>query len=69
MIDLDEQIGEIDEISRIYPEVLEHYREAHDVALSNADGGSDTEDLRRGMVHYRTLFAVLIAPDARGETG
>jgi hypothetical protein len=47
----------------------EHYREAHAIAVADPDDGSHTEDLRRGMVHYRSLFGELLAPEERSEVG
>jgi len=58
-----------DDISVDHPSVVEHYREAHAIAVSDPRDGSDTEDLRRGMVHYRSLFAELLAPEDRSEVG
>jgi hypothetical protein len=66
MEDFDQRTADI---SVDHPDVVEHYREAHGVALAHAKGGSDTEALRNGMLHYRTLFTVLIAPDAEREAG
>jgi hypothetical protein len=48
------------DISASYPAVVENYRAAHDIALHHADGSITTEDLRRAMVHYRSLFDELL---------
>jgi len=40
--------------------VIENYRAAHDIALRHQRGEASTEDLRRAMVHYRTLFEDLL---------
>jgi hypothetical protein len=48
------------DISVDHPQVVEHYRAAHEVARRSADGNATTEDLRQAMVHYRTLFEDLI---------
>jgi hypothetical protein len=60
-------MGEFDQraadISVDYPEVVENYRAAHDIALRHSRGQATTEDLRKAMVHYRTLFQQLLAQD------
>jgi len=40
--------------------VVENYRAAHDIALRHSRGHASTEDLRKAMVHYRTLFQELL---------
>lgn len=40
--------------------VVENYRAGHEVVLRDARGQATTEDLRRAMLHYRTLFDDLI---------
>ncbi|HET7542308.1 MAG TPA: hypothetical protein VFK05_20710 [Polyangiaceae bacterium] len=46
--------------------VLQHYRAAQALAESNRNGLSNTEELRQALVHYRVLFADLLAePKAR----
>ena len=42
-----------------HPNVVNHYRGAHDVQLRNADDVT-TEDQRVALVHYRELFAELL---------
>jgi hypothetical protein len=59
------------DLSVEHSDVLGHYREAHDIAQASAAGRTTTEDLRRGLVHYRALFAALLedhadAPTTRG---
>src|SRR5580658_6561609 len=49
------------DISVDHPLVLENYRAAHQSALRQAEGHASTEDLRKAMIHYRTLFEELIA--------
>ena len=52
------------DISVDHPQVVEHYRAAHAIAERTARGDSSTEDMRQGMVHFRTLFDELIeTPD------
>jgi hypothetical protein len=48
------------DISVDHPLVLENYRAAHQCALLQAQGKASTEDLRQGMIHYRTLFDELV---------
>lgn len=57
-------MGEFDQraadISVDYPVVVENYRAAHEIALRHSRGQASTEDLRKAMVHYRTLFRQLL---------
>ena len=48
------------DISVHHPNVVSHYRAARDIAVSNRQGRSSTEDLRQGIVHYRALFEDLL---------
>ena len=66
-----------EDISVDHPDVVQHYRAAHDVSVRleddpNASTGSvtsrtSTEDLRQGLVHYRALFTELLEPDDEGQ--
>ncbi|WP_199485394.1 hypothetical protein [Actinomadura craniellae] len=48
---------------------LDHYRRAHDISTRARRKEASTEDLRQGMVHYRTLFEDLLAvPDRHTDT-
>jgi len=49
-----------EDLSVDHPHVIRNYRAAHDIALADQEGRSNTEDLRRGMVHYRELFDELL---------
>src|SRR5579864_6210150 len=49
------------DISVDHPLVLDNYRAAHERALRQTRGQANTEDLRQAMIHYRTLFEVLVA--------
>lgn len=51
------------DISVDHPLVLANYRTAHGIALRQAKGQANTEDLRQAMIHYRTLFEELVAED------
>jgi hypothetical protein len=48
------------DVSVDHPRVVENYREGHRLAEANAGGRGATEDLRRAMQHYRTLFEELV---------
>jgi hypothetical protein len=48
------------DISVDHPDVVENYRAAHEISLANDAGKADTEDLRRAMKHYRSLFEELL---------
>jgi hypothetical protein len=48
------------DISVDHPVVVESYRAAHDIAIRHARGEMSTEDLRKAMVHYRSLFDELL---------
>lgn len=48
------------DISVDHPVVVENYRKAHEIALRHSRGEASTEDLRRAMVHYRSLFDDLL---------
>lgn len=48
------------DLSVDHPDVVQHYRTAHDVALSHSRGEASTEDLRTAMIHFRALFDDLV---------
>jgi FtsZ-interacting cell division protein ZipA len=60
MSDFDQRAADI---SVDHPQVVENYRVAHSIALRHGRGEASTEDLRKAMVHYRSLFEQLL-----GET-
>ena len=51
------------DISVDHPQVVEHYRTAHDISTRVGSNQATTEDMRQGLVHYRSLFADLLQPD------
>ncbi len=54
-------------VSVDHPELVEHFRSAHAVAVSNEQESADTEQLRQAMVNYRYVFDELVGggnPDA-----
>ncbi len=48
------------DISVDHPAVVSNYRAARDIAVRDSRGESDTEELRRSVVHYRALFDELL---------
>jgi len=60
-----------EDISVDHPDVVQHYRAAHDISVRldedpNASASAtavSTEDLRQGLVHYRALFQELLETD------
>jgi hypothetical protein len=48
------------DISVDHASVVDHYRHAHDIALRSQRGAADTEELRKAIVHYRSLFDELL---------
>jgi hypothetical protein len=58
------------DISVEHPAVVENYREGHQIALRHGQGRAGTEDLRKAMIHYRTLFEDLVnQPELTSSTG
>ena len=53
------------DVSVDHPEVVANYRAGHDISAMQA-GKATTEQLRQAMVHYRTLFEELLAPETAG---
>src|SRR6185503_19765613 len=49
-----------EDLSADHPVVVQHYRMACDIAARQEIGNVNTEDLRKAMVHYRTLFEELL---------
>lgn len=55
--DFEQRAGDV---SVDHPDVVENYRAGHAISMNQSQGRASTEDLRQGMVHYRTLFAALL---------
>jgi hypothetical protein len=55
------------DISVDHPRVVENYREGHRIALLQQQGQASTEDLRKALLHYRTLFDDLIGIPVRDD--
>jgi hypothetical protein len=47
-------------VSVDHPDVVDRYRDAHAIAEKNQHREASTEDLRRAVVEYRSLFEVLV---------
>jgi hypothetical protein len=47
-----------------HPAVVENYRAAQAIAVRDERGEADTEELRKAVVHYRTLFDELLGERA-----
>ena len=52
------------DLSVMHPDMVQHYRAAHQLAESSRSGQTNTEELRQAVVHYRYLFSELL----RGTT-
>jgi hypothetical protein len=50
-------------VSVDHPDVVEHYRTAHGIAVRTVDGRTSTEDLRQAVVSYRALFEEMLVDD------
>jgi hypothetical protein len=57
-------VGDFDQnatdLSVDHPHVVENYRIAHEIAVREGQNRASTEDLRKAMVSYRTLFEDLL---------
>jgi hypothetical protein len=51
------------DLSVDYPDVVENYRAGHGIAVAHERGNAGTEELRKAVQHYRSLFGELL--DAR----
>ena len=58
-------MGEFDrrapDLARDHPQVVEHYRTAHAIAVRDQHDQADAEALRQALAHYRALFSELLA--------
>jgi hypothetical protein len=57
-----------DDISVHHPTVVETYRLARAIALRDQRGEASTEDLRKAVVYFRTLFDELLEVRAAGRS-
>ena len=58
-----------DDISVDHPEVSQNYREAHQVAVAQAQGQADTEQLRQAVTSYRRLVDALLDDHGAADQG
>jgi hypothetical protein len=56
------------DISVDHPQIVERYRAAHGIYLSQTNGGVDTEKQREAFVHYRALFESLLETKKDNDT-
>ncbi|HYJ67762.1 MAG TPA: hypothetical protein VEX15_08865 [Nocardioidaceae bacterium] len=59
----------VDDISVDHPDVAQHYREAHEVAVAQAAGVADTEQLRQAVTSYGQLVDALLRESQRRDPG
>lgn len=57
MVDFEQRAADI---SVSHPDVVEHYRAAHEIAQKHRQRPVSTEELRKAFLHYRQLFASLL---------
>ncbi len=48
------------DISVDHPNVVQHYRAGHDIAVRHSRGEAGTDELRQALLHYRSLFEELV---------
>ena len=56
------------DISVDHPDIVENYRNAHAIYVSQHNGDISTEQARQAFVHYRALFDRLLGSDSVIET-
>jgi hypothetical protein len=56
------------DVSVDHPDVVEHYREAHRIAVAHERGDAGTEDLRQAAIAYRSLVVALLGDDRSEPT-
>jgi hypothetical protein len=49
-----------EDISVNYPNAVGNYRAAREIVVRHGKGQASTEDLRKAMVHFRSLFDELL---------
>jgi hypothetical protein len=57
------------DISVDHPDIVENYRSAHAIYLSDREGSISTEQARQAFVHYRALFERLLGSDNKQHNG
>lgn len=59
--DFEQRAGDI---SVDHPNVVQHYRAGHDIAVRHGRGEANTDELRQALIHYRALFEELVTENA-----
>lgn len=59
----------IEDLSVDHAGTLDAYREAHQIADRHERGGVSTDELRRAMQHYRTVFEDIVETRTNKESG
>ena len=59
----------VDDISVDHPDVAQHYRDAHAIALAQLNGTADTEQLRQAVTSYRELVDALLRDGGSTQAG
>ena len=59
--DFDQRAGDI---SVDHPNVVQHYRAGHEIAMKHNRGEASTDELRQALIHYRSLFEELVTERA-----
>ncbi|HVX31208.1 MAG TPA: hypothetical protein VHA53_12075 [Nitrolancea sp.] len=57
---VEELANQASDISAEYPDIVNHYREAHAVAQRAADGQATADEERHALAEYRELFNELL---------
>ena len=66
---IDDFEHQYEDLSVNHPVVVKEYRSGYDIRTRHQAGDATTEEMRRGMIHYRTLFDELMRDvDAGGAT-
>jgi hypothetical protein len=60
-VDFEQQAADL---SVDHPVLVQNYRLAHEITLRHGQGRAGTEDLRKALIHYRSLFDELLQPEA-----
>jgi hypothetical protein len=62
---VDDFESQSDLVSVDHPDVVQNYRNGHDIYMKTTTGEATTEDLRRAVVAYRALFEELMTDGER----
>ena len=56
------------DLSVDHPAVVENYRAGHGIAVARERGKAGTDELRRAIQHYRSLFDALVEQTEPAES-